>query len=299
MKCRRNFGFPSHKLQIGEFWIPNAQKRFDASREHSHAALVFVCLFWSCGILVPWPGINPCPLQWKCRVVTTGPPGKCPVMFCWIGSQDWPLSILCSSCFRWSFKKRQSDSCHSGVERVDLKNTHSIKVASYAFFRETFRTSGPGDSISSDPEKTLRRRKEEPGCYIEVLQQRADSLNIKTVLLIKEDQISQVKEFSAFLCMGRCKSLGLLKSFLWYVPQLSGARILCFSGFTFGSAVWWLLDGRYSFLPEFPQGSPAYLPWCLLLLMIVTSFAYWYGRKYSISQKPSQYAKFKYFTRPI
>ena len=77
-----------------------------------------------------------------------------------------------------------------------------------------FRTSSPDGSISSDPEKTLRRQKEEPGCYTEVLQQRADSLNIKTVWLIKENQISQVKEFSAFLCMGGCGSLGPLKSFL-------------------------------------------------------------------------------------
>ena len=37
-------------------------------------------------------------------------------------------------------------------------------------------------------------------------------LNIERLLLIKENQTSQVNEFSAFLCMGRCKSLGLLKS---------------------------------------------------------------------------------------
>ena len=42
-----------------------------------------------------------------------------------------------------------------------------------------FRTLSLGDSISSSPEKTaLRRPGEEPG-YIEVLQQRAGSLNIK------------------------------------------------------------------------------------------------------------------------
>ena len=30
----------------------------------------------SCGILVPWPRIEPRPTQqWKCRVLTTGPPG--------------------------------------------------------------------------------------------------------------------------------------------------------------------------------------------------------------------------------
>ena len=42
-----------------------------------------------------------------------------------------------------------------------------------------FRTSGLGDSISSNPEKTaLRRQGEVPG-YTEVLQQRAGRLNIK------------------------------------------------------------------------------------------------------------------------
>ena len=77
-----------------------------------------------------------------------------------------------------------------------------------------FRTSGLGESISSNPERTaLRRAGEEPG-YIEVLQQWAGSLNIKRLLLIKENQLSQVKEFSTFLCVGRCKSLGLLKSCL-------------------------------------------------------------------------------------
>ena len=55
-----------------------------------------------------------------------------------------------------------------------------------------------------------RRQGEEPG-YIEILQQRAGSQNIERLLLFKENQISHVKEFSVFLCMGRCKSLGSLK----------------------------------------------------------------------------------------
>ena len=50
--------------------------------------------------------------------------------------------------------------------------------------------------------------------YTEVLQQRVGNLNTKTLLLIKENQISQVKEFGTRLCMGRCKSLGSLKLFL-------------------------------------------------------------------------------------
>ena len=40
--------------------------------------------------------------------------------------------------------------------------------------------------------------------YKGILQQRAGSRN-KRLVLIKESQVYQVKEFSAFLCMGRCK----------------------------------------------------------------------------------------------
>ena len=54
---------------------------------------------------------------------------------------------------------------------------------------------------------------EEPG-YKEVLQKRAGSLNIRRLSLMKEIQIFQVEEFSAFLCMGRYKSLVSLKLFL-------------------------------------------------------------------------------------
>ena len=53
-------------------------------------------------------------------------------------------------------------------------------------------------------------------------------------MIIKENQTSQVNEFSAFLCLGRCKSLGSLKSFdihLSYLglvslsPSLSPLRV--------------------------------------------------------------------------
>ena len=63
--------------------------------------------------------------------------------------------------------------------------------------------------MSSSPERTaLRRKGEKPG-YIEVLQQRAGSLNIKRLLLTKESQISQVKEFSAFSEYGKIGESGL------------------------------------------------------------------------------------------
>ena len=91
--------------------------------------------------------------------------------------------------------------------------------------------------------------------------------------------------------MGKCKNLGSLKSFLWYVPNLSGTSILGFHMLTplgahrgdscrlraarwrvffpswvpWGSpwgiaAIWGPPDGGYSFLPESWRGSPFHSP---------------------------------------
>ena len=54
---------------------------------------------------------------------------------------------------------------------------------------------------------------EKPG-YIGDFATKPGGRNIKRLLFIKENQISQVKEFSTFLRMGRCRSLGLWKSLL-------------------------------------------------------------------------------------
>ena len=63
----------------------------------------------------------------------------------------------------------------------------------------SFRALSLGDSISSNPERAAPGNQgEEPG--YEVAQQRAGSLNIKRLLLSKRNQLSQGKEFSAFLC---------------------------------------------------------------------------------------------------
>lgn len=48
----------------------------------------------------------------------------------------------------------------------------------------------------------MRRQGGGESGYIELLQQRAGSLNVKSVLLITENLTSQVKEFSAFLSVG-------------------------------------------------------------------------------------------------
>ena len=64
-----------------------------------------------------------------------------------------------------------------------------------------FRTLSLGGSLSSDLQRTAPRRLGEESGYIEVLRKRLSSLNIKILLSIKENQISQVQEFSTFLCM--------------------------------------------------------------------------------------------------
>ena len=101
--------------------------------------------------------------------------------------------------------------------------------------------------------------------------------------------MSRVKEFRAFLCMGRYKSLGILKSFLWYASQLSGMRCVFTSWASPGgvAAVWWLLDSRYS---------PSWVPLGLTsshLRAVVTGdcdiLIYWCGRKYSISHSHQEF----------
>ena len=101
-----------------------------------------------------------------------------------------------------------------------------------------FRTSSPRDSISNNPDRTVPTRGGGGGGgqfggwgkwgHIEVLPKRVDSMNLKRLLLIKENKISQIKKFRAFLCMGRCKNLGALKPFLSYTSQLCGAGIMHF-----------------------------------------------------------------------
>ena len=93
---------------------------------------------------------------------------------------------------------------------------------------DILRTSSLGHSISDNAEKLLWRGKGGDRMYRSFCNKRPGSQTIKRLLLIKENQPSQFQEFSTFLCMGRCKSLGSLTSFLWYAAQLSEASILFF-----------------------------------------------------------------------
>ena len=62
---------------------------------------------------------------------------------------------------------------------IDLKIVTTSKWRVTFYLVGIFRTSSLGGSFSNNPERTpLRMQREEPG-YVEVLQQRVGSLNIK------------------------------------------------------------------------------------------------------------------------
>ena len=64
--------------------------------------LPLTLLFFFCytprawGILVPWPGINPRPKQWKCQALTAGPPGN---------YLDWVLFFFFNLFLVWTIYK--------------------------------------------------------------------------------------------------------------------------------------------------------------------------------------------------
>ena len=82
------------------------------------------------------------------------------------------------------------------------------------------RTSSLGDSTSDDQERTLSEEVGGGPRLYRSLPQGSGNMNIKRLLLVKENQISCLKKFSALTCMERCKHSGLLKSVLSYASQL-------------------------------------------------------------------------------
>ena len=87
----------------------------------------------------------------------------------------------------------------------------------------SFRTSSLGVSISSRLERTALRRWGEESGYVGVCNKGQVVWTSKLFGGIKENQLPQVKEFSTFLYMGRCKGLGSLKSVLFiYISAIWG-----------------------------------------------------------------------------
>ena len=91
----------------------------------------------------------------------------------------------------------------------------NLKVRVMFYLADFLRTSSLGCSISDNIEITvLKGRGEGSRIYRVFCSKTLGNQNIKRLLLIEADQTSQVNAFRAFLCMGRCKSLGSPKSFL-------------------------------------------------------------------------------------
>ena len=86
------------------------------------------------------------------------------------------------------------------------KSCTTLKLKVMLCLAGIFRTSSPGGSISNNPERIVPKRWGETKIY-RSFATKGGSLNIKRLLLIKENEICQVKEFDAFLCIGRYKSL--------------------------------------------------------------------------------------------
>ena len=70
---------------------------------------------------------------------------------------------------------------------------------------------------------------------------------LRNTELQTQEAAFQAKEFSSFLCMGRCKSQSSLELFSWHIPQLS--------------------EGLCPILSEFSQGSPQRVAACQLVVL--------------------------------
>ena len=76
----------------------------------------------------------------------------------------------------------------------------------------------PGYSLSDSSEELFQRGKRAAWIYKSFCWNKTKHVveRGKIIANHKKKQTSQVNDFSAFLCLGRCESLGLLKLLLWY-----------------------------------------------------------------------------------
>ena len=99
------------------------------------------------------------------------------------------------------------------------------------------------------------RRGAEPGC-MDISQERAGSLDVK--ILLKKTRYPKLKN-SDFSVYGKMQESGLSEISPLRCTSATWASDPCFPVLSLpgahlrgGAAVWWLLEGRYSFLPECP-----------------------------------------------
>ena len=93
---------------------------------------------------------------------------------------------------------------------LSTENMHNLKFGNYVLF------GGQNWQLKSrsQPLRQLWRTAQKSwGRSQGMLHQKQSAQNVKRLPLVKENQTSQVKELSTFLSLGRCESLGSLKSF--------------------------------------------------------------------------------------
>ena len=146
-----------------------------------------------------------------------------------------------------------------------------------------------GESVSDSPENLLWGGQGELA-YIGILQQKASSWEHQKWLLIKDIVYVKLRNLVLFCVWEDARvwthwnhSFDMCFSYLGpeshiFISSVSSGLALE-SGYSLIAAI---NRGRYSFLHEFLQGSPAHHSRWLQSLMTVTSFVYWYGRKYSM-----------------
>ena len=97
---------------------------------------------------------------------------------------------------------------------------HNMRAVSLSFIQGLTEDYSPGDSLSVALREQLQRGRGEASLYMNFFGLEIHAVKHTSwwkIMLITN--ISQVNDFSAFLCMGRCKKLGSLKFFLRYMSN--------------------------------------------------------------------------------
>ena len=90
------------------------------------------------------------------------------------------------------------------------------KVSNHVLFGEFMEDYSLGDSLSDRAEGLYKRVDGRAMIYSGFTGKKKKKVKYQKNRAKDKSQTSQVNDFSAFLFMGRCESLGLLKSFLRY-----------------------------------------------------------------------------------
>ena len=106
------------------------------------------------------------------------------------------------------------------------------------------RTPTLGGSLSVAQRKLLWGGRRGSQTIYKSATKRAGNLNIKDYDLVRKSRY-QVKEFSVLLCIGKCKPLSSLNSFLSYATQLFGAKSCSLMVYILNSLfiltqIWWM-----------------------------------------------------------